>query len=364
MHDTGSLDPTDPSFPELFLRNLARDGTFSHNVKCMGFALMLYTVGLFIALVTGVLPQYINNYSFLATTVAGGLTLCLMIWASKEIDPVIMQVSSTAKVSESEKFMRFREETKSNQSAVKWYYLLSIGFSLLFAILALLGFIGPSWIYSSSLSIQCRNINLGYYMSWCAIMGYGTGVALNLLRYYSSLVDSYSKRFLTPENVNLLGTVSEKSGLRPLGKLALKFSFACTMPTMAVFVTAISHYLDTGTLLLSKMPYGALVMVYTGILVFVFLFPLRHSHYVLARAKKNALKSLDDMVESIASSGVQNDLEALLKIHGIRSIRERITGTPSWPLNLGIFVRLLVTVLTPMIGGALLQIYLEYFLGR
>lgn len=361
ISDSELLHPTNPSFPELFLKTLAKGGTISYRLKCLGTAFLLYAIGLFTTRATNTFYQYVNDLTFLATTVAGGLTLCFVVSASKQIDPTIRQLDKTVKHSETKEFERFLKEVNGDGSAVKWYYLLAIGFSVFFAVLGVLGIIGPSWV--KFVDPQQRSINLAYYVLWCAVMGYGVGVALYLLRYYSLVINSYSKRFLKPEKINLLDPVNEKSGVKTLGKLALWFNTACTMPTIAILAAIFVSYRRGEELwLLKNLPHAMLVLIYTGILILMFFLPMRQSHHVLIKAKQYRIKSLDNAIQSTFDLRASDDSEALVKLNSILLLRERVEKTPSWPLNLGIFVKFLATVFFPMVGGAVLQLYLEYFL--
>lgn len=357
MPDTQSFHPTNPSFREIFLKTLANDDTLPYKLKCVGFAFILYAFGAFTTLMTNTFSKFIIDYAFLATTVAGGLTLCLIVSACKQIDLTIANLDPAFKHSEKEEFARFLQETNDCRFAVLWYHLLSISFSAFFAILSFLGVIGPPWV--KAIDPASKGINLAYYMLWCAVMGYGVGVALYLLKYYSSTIHAYSERFLTSERINLLIPTFEMSGLRPLGKLSLRFSIACSVPTFAILVTVFSHYMGEGAFLLSKPAYGALTVAYAGILILVFFFPLRQSHRVLVQAKKNAIVHLDKMIQPVIDSNNINDTETLLNLNGICLIRERVLKKSSWPVDLDTLVRFLATVIFPIVGGALLQTLLE-----
>ena len=343
------------------MKTLAKGSTISYRLKCLGIAFLLYTIGIFATGATNTFSQYVNDVTFMATTVAGGLTLCFVVSASKQIDPTIRQLDQALKHSETKDFARFLKEVNDDRLAVRWYYLLAMGFSAFFAVLGVLGVIGPPWV--KFVDPQQRSINLAYYVSWCAVMGYGVGVGLYLLRYYSSAINSYSKRFLTPEKIDLLDPINEKSGVKALGKLALWFSTACTMPSIAILVTIFVSYRRGEELwLLRSSPHVMLVLVYTGILIFIFFFPMRQSHRALVKAKQNTIRSLDKIIKSTLDLRTSGDSEALLKLNSILLLRERVEKTSSWPLNLGIFVKFLATVFFPMVGGAVLQLYLEYFL--
>jgi len=190
------------------------------------------------------------------------------------------------------------------------------------------------------------------------VNGYILGVILNRLKYYNSIIHRYSTEFLTPEKINTL-IPREINGLKPLGRLAYIFIIVCTIPSVSILITNIKTYIE-GNWLFGRPLYMAMMVIYMIILIFLFFFPIRASHYTLQKAKNRDIHQLNEMVKQIACHGIPINPEGCIIYNNLILTKERIMKMPTWPLNASLFIKLLATILFPLIGGTIIQIIFEY----
>lgn len=353
-----TLHPTDPSFPAPFLNTFGNDGVLSYKVKCVSIGFMLYVLGAFVTIASNTFPEYIKDYVYFVCPITGGVTLCLIIHACKQINPTIVELDQTVQHSKKKEFKQFVHKINHDRFGILLYYVFTLGFSTTFAILGYTGVIGPPWV--KAVSQSSAYINRIYYILWCAAMGYILGCGLNRLIYYSFVIDVYCKKFVLPEKINMFIPRTKTSELQPLGMLGLRFNIACTMPTVLILTAVVKVYLEGRVLLLTRPIYAIMTVVYLAILILIFFFPLRNSHYTLKKAKEGTINHLNTLTKQVADAGVPNDPEGLAKLNSIYLTVERIKKTTTWPLNFDLLVKLLATIMFPIVGGAILQILFEY----
>jgi len=355
------LYPTNPSFPEVLLKTLGNNGRLSYKIKSISFLFILYSMGLFVTVTTNTLDLYIKDYPFFVQTIICGITFYAIIDCLKEINSTFSQLNHIMGTRKKE-FNYFIDKVNSSSNAVYFYYLYTLGLGIIFPLLGYYIFIGPDYVNMASQNI--KYINRIYYLTYLAIMGYGIGCVLNRLIYYSSVIHKYCKKFLLPEKLNMLNPI-EMDKLKSLGVLAFKFTFACTIPTIVILTNIFRVYTERGPtatreILYNYPIYAILIVTYVVILVLVFFLPIRMSHDTLIKAKKRGLEHINDMFKQITQKMKTINPEELQTLNNIIITHKRVSQTPTWPLNLGLFVKLLTTVLFPLIGGTILQLSFEY----
>jgi len=370
MSDIVSLTPTNVQFPEIILRVLGNNGRLSYKIKCLAFGLLLYLVGLFITTLTNTNHIYLSDYPWLIKNLVSGFTFYAIIRALHQINPTLLMVSYSLYNYNETKYIKFVENINKDKNAGLFYHIFTLVSSFIFSMLSIFMFIGPYWV-QPTLSSRVFIINKSYYVIVQAILGYGIGVVLNRLFYYFKLMNKYFYQILTPESINLI--VPKKGGfLHPIGELSLKFTIACTIPSVIIIYRVSTEYLKIGidgiiNIIQVKPVYILMVFTYLIILIIVFFYPIRRSHYILISAKEVAIHYVDDIINEIIQSNKRDELEKLRTLNDVITTRERINKTSTWPINPSLIFKITSILLFPffsLIVSILLQIYLEITLSN
>lgn len=356
MLDEEVLHPTKPSFPEFLLKCFGNNGVLSYKTKCVSIGIILYVLGALTTLSSNSFYGFLNDYAFFVNTIVGSITFCAIVRSCKKMNATFAQLDKTIEHSKDKRFGDFVNEIDRNPMSALWYYVPSVGFAILFAIFGYSGIIGPPWV--KEVTLEARIVNHSYYILWCAVMGFILGVALNRLFYYSSAIHKFCTRFVVPEKIRFL-IPEEAGGLKPLGNLALSFCVACTIPSLAIFVTNVKTYIE-GDPLFNRPIYVLMMVIYVSILSIVAFFPIKASHNTLREAKQIVIGQLDELIVKTEKEVTHTNPEGFLTLNSIVSMRDRASKAPIWPLNISLFIKFLTTILFPLIGGALTQVWFEY----
>lgn len=358
---------TKPPYPTLFLRRVANDGLLSYGTKCFALGMIPYFLGWPVTFVSGALPIFASDWMFLVLSLAATLGFIGVIHASKHIDKAVANVSKTMDLSERD-LRVFRENARKEMwtyqpMVSKWrklspfrWYLLHVSSPIIFlVVLGSFNVFGCPWIkldYSYS-----SWISLSYYFSWLVLMGYIIGASVNRLCYYAFLINDYCKGFLLSHESKLsLLDLGKIEGLKPLGRLSLLFVLPISIvPTIVILLSIVNGMFLNRTglsMFISPLTYFVLVG-YSTFLVFVFFFPMRHLHSLLMRAKKRDLVTLMDHV-CVACHNT--DLNTMA--NGLIA-RQHVKGSPTWPFDMELMTKVFITILFPIIAGAIFQCLVE-----
>jgi hypothetical protein len=372
----GSINPTNPPFRTFLLSRIINDGRLSYKIKCMSLGTVPYMFGFLVTQISGTVDKYLKDYGFLALSLIASVTLLAIVYASKQIKSTISQLDHVIHHSENERFQEFCEDTRlevwkdeklssaaGRLSPFQWYIIqIAIPTSLLLVLACIdSAEIGPNWLKEINPFTFAWYLNFAYYLLWLVLMGYIIGVSANRLGYYGFLINDYCRKFFFSgkRELNFCDPTVCKS-LKPIGKLALKFNLALSLPpTLAIIILMVKGFLETrNTIMSSPVLVSSISIVmlatYSIVLSFVFFYPIKHLHRAMKLAKKKALQKIENQMKDIS--------EDMSKLGGMMVIREHIAKLSTWPFDTSLFIKVMGSVFFPILAGALLQVIIERML--
>jgi len=362
-HD--KFDMTIPSYPAPFRSWLVRSGSISYKFKCLSIGPFLYIVGTLTTLATNTFHEFVLDYAFLLGCIISSVALCGIVYGCKQISPTINQLDETVEHSKDTRFKNFIFEMTNEGSwcGVRnryWYYSHAFGLAVLVAISAYLGFIGPPWV--KDVSQRFGWINHFYFFGfWAPVMGYILGLGFELAWMYADSINRYCSGFVKADKIKLY-PLEGSGGLKALGKLAVKINIACVTPMVYILVVLFKTWTERGTTLMGNPLYLSMLAIYATVLALVFFYPIMPAHKALVSAKAKAKDCLNRMAKQSFGQGVFVDSpENCILLSSILSSRQSLNKVSTWPLDLRLSIWSMSTILFPLIGGAILQIWFELF---
>jgi hypothetical protein len=370
------MNPTNPPFKTFLLKRIINDGRLSYKVKCISLGVVPYLFGFVVTQISGTVDKYVRDYGFLTLSLAASVTFSIIIYACRQIEPTLSELDHTVHHSEHERFPDFCEATKNEiwkdeqlssaagrLSPFHWYIIhIAIPTSFLL-VLALVGSaqIGPNWLTEISPYGFAWDLNFAYYLLWLVLMGYIIGVSANRLGYYGFLINDYCKKFVLcgKRELDFCNPIACKS-LRPVGRLALKFNLALSLPpTLAIVVLMGKGFGETHTTFITSPPLVSITSItllatYSAVLLFAFFYPIKHVHKSMELAKEKALLRIENQMKNISDN--------ISELGGMMMVKEQAMKASTWPFDTSLFIKVMVSVLFPVIAGAFLQVALERLL--
>jgi len=387
------FEPAAFPFREYLISTIGKDGHFQYYHKCILFGVMLYVIGLIVALLSGTLflypvggatSGYLLDYYIPVVSGVTAFTSLFAIRATRGLDDKLVYTDQClydkracdddAKVTKRadqgqkmtpdkdtlKRLSEVEEHMKGNpwfekSSAHKRYYALSIFFGVLGFFVGLSSALSGAgnWIYPQYI------ISSVFWMAFCFYVGRTVGALLFIslrgiavtARYCEEHVKFDSSSCLNPDNLN---------GLKKMGQFSFELDVAAAIPGFAFFAS----YLK-GT------PIGSFASIaclaaYTVVLVLVFFLPLRPFHAKMASAKEEAIKQVNRMSRGVYSR-ISNESElanpqVIGALRDIYLLHERVSEEPVWPLNFGLRVKFAGTVTFPILVSVF-SAYLSKLLG-
>lgn len=359
---SSEFDITLPPYPAPFRRRLASNGILSYKVKCLSIGPILYILGALTTLATDTFHEYINDYAFFVACMILSVSFCGVVYACKQISPTINDLDKTDEHSKNSEFRGFinfatQEGYWYHIRDRYWNYLHTFGLSALSVIVAYLGIVGTPWV--REVGLNARQVNHVYYMFWAAIMGYIVGLAFELTWGYSYVINRYCQDFIQVDNIRLL-PLEEAGGLKPLGKLAFRINIASALPTIYGLTVIFKEWTEKGTTLLDKPFQLFILVVYVPVLTLIFLYPIYPAHKKILEAKQKAKENLSDMIKRTFTIRTLDNLESYDSLNSLLSTHSNLRRVSTWPLSLRLSIGSAVTILFPLIGGVILQIWFEF----
>lgn len=371
------FDVTSFEFPEFFFSVLGSDGKLPFWVKCIGFASLLYSIGVVVNFVsntllpltgTSVEIPYLMDYSFMTICAVLGCSLAFFLSTLRKLDDTIMEVSrrigALSTPADEKKFMEFISWIKQwmpvdERLVLKpsfWYYLETIGGAILGAL------VGVYWsIYSTDLFWGRAQyaVSAVYFVFFCAVVAYVIGAVMFGAMGSVKAIRRYCRDFITQDRVLALNP-DRVGGLRPLGQFSLGLDISFALPSFVIFSyliqgVSITHPVVATTLLL-----------YTSILIVVFFIPLSAAHDSMLEAKERAYAQVNEIFKEInskISAGKKRfnfkHMEALKDVY---FLHEKVSKMAVWPLNIGIVLKFVATSSFPVVGS-LIVAYVSQLIG-
>lgn len=353
------------------MHRIINDGRLPYKVKCFSLGIMLYALGLLVTRVSDTFELFFLDYGFFAMSMGSSLTLLGIIYACKQINPTLNLLDKTIHHSEHDRYEEFLNSAKheewldtlvqpttSKLSPFHWYILHIASPIVLLLVLGCLHLIGPCWVKDIQLFSTKWYINFSYYLFWLAFVGYIIGISLNRLGYYAFLINDYCRIFICSPKKKLDFRNSKViEGLRPIGKLALKFNFALSFaPTLVMIIILTRDWLQHQSSVLISPIHVAMLVTYSIFLVFIFFFPIKSIHDTMVTAKKEALEDVQLKIEE--------SIEKIRDLGAALIVKKQIEITSTWPYDMGLFAKIVGTVLFPVLAGAILQFMFEIALFK
>jgi len=347
--------PTNPPFPEVFLRFFANDGLLSYRTKCLSVGIIFYLLGAFAAYISGMLYYYFIDYGHFLVSVVAGVSFYLIINVCKQINPTIAELDNVMHHSDEEKFEGFVQ--RWTYDFPYWYYLClttGITVALVQNLFPELWTVWPEWF---SRGLQEPLIRL-YSLLWGICVNSLIAVSFNRMTYYTFFVNAYCRDYIRNAKLDFLVT-DVSTDLKGLGKLAVKACLAVALPILIEGVNFFKYLSKYGKI--SNWHCFGLV-AYVGVLVFTLLFPLRHAHKAMVNGKKEAVSNVNKEIRRTQGE-ISADSKGFLKMHNLLRVRERAKAISTWPLDFVLYSKFAAAVMFPIVAGAILQIAFEHILS-
>lgn len=78
----------------------------------------------------------------------------------------------------------------------------------------------------------------------------------------------------------------------------------------------------------------------------------------MLNAKRDTISFIDSKIHDLHTD-IAEDISALTDLGQLFTLRERLNKTSAWILNTQLFLKFLLTIFLPILGGAIVQIILE-----
>ncbi len=364
MTGNHEFDLSVPQFPAPFRRFLVEDGILSYKYKILGFPPFLFILGALITLATNTFHVYIVDWGVYVIVIVASVSLFGIVYVCKQVDDTLSELDKTFEHSKNEEFKGFIDEIKSERTWCSipyryWYYLHTYGLAAGFLTAYSIGLWGSrSW--GGNVDPTAGLVNDIFAFILISILGYWVGLGFNLAWEYAYYVNKYCKGFVKAENVELLPS-EDAGGLKPLGKLALTMDIAVATPALWAFALYHAMWME-GTFLASLPVNLAYLGIYCIVLAIVFFYPISPLHTTLVKAKRTRTEKVGSKIKQVFREEKLDSLESYRFISDLLSTHSALRKAPTWPLDLRMSIGTAVTILFPLIGGAILQIWFEVLL--
>ena len=362
-----TIDLSKFSFPEFLLSTVCRDARFPYWVKCTSLGLVLYMIGALCAILTKAFTYFLD-YPFLSASLVLGISLTLLAHTTRELGKALVHCNKRLRLQDGSRHRAFNEFVSWVQAwapmnastfgrPVFWYYLETLGGVLLGS---LMGFYWSHYSQTIWWGTPGFGVSSAFFIAYCALGGYLVGAAVFMIMGLVKILRAYSTRFISADRILALNP-DRVGGLKPFGQLLLDLNIALSVPGTAAFV-----YIGMYPALVEH-PYTWLLLVlYTGLLVVVFLVPAMPAHGAMMAAKEAALEKVNTaflQVNSvIATKFSKYDHATADALGDVYLMYEKASGMSVWPLDLAIAIKLSLTSLYPIVGS-LVTAYLIYLMG-
>jgi hypothetical protein len=353
------FDITVPRFPAPLRRFLVSNNLFSYKAKCIIIGPIFYLLGALVSFFTGTFTEYFLHYPTFMAFLTSSLTLCGIVYACKQVSVTIYDLNPTIEHSKDDKFQVFISNINNERTWHKlrmryWYYIHIIGFAIAFAGAAYFGLYGPPiWVVYADQSIRWI-INLYFYAVAAPAIGYIVGNCFNLAMEFLYDVNYYSTTFIKADKLKLFPP-EEIAGLKPIGTLAWKFNAAVVIPVFFALSIILDNLIREGITLLDKAVYPLALSLYVVFLSFVFLYPIWPVHNALAEAKKKAIEQSNLLIRQKSDIKLLENPTNYQSLDNLLLVNKKIRKFKTWPLDLPSSLRSVVTILSPLISGGVLN---------
>lgn len=364
MREKNNLDFLSFEFPEVFLRFFGSDGRLPYFLKCIALGIIAWTPGLTVTYLSGTLSMYLADAAHFSFDIGLGISLFIIVYLCRRINPTLQEVDSLAQHSRDEGFPKFVKDW--NNSSSFWYYLCAIAPPVLFFITDLLHVLAPGvphgpyppWADESVVSWEIVRLNTPYIAFEHAIVGLLLGIGFNRFLHYLLFIRDYGRSFLYNTNLDLLFQ-NIMDGLKPLGRLALESSLVITVPLCLVSISFFEHLIRK-----QCMSYTWLFALigFVVVLMLTVIFQVICPRRILLNAKRDAISFVDSKILELRTR-IANDISGLSTLGELFTLRERLDKTSTWIFDTTLVFRFFLTIFLPILGGAIIQIVLEYLIS-
>jgi hypothetical protein len=359
------FDLTIPTFPAPFKRWLVSNGTMSYKFKCLSYGLVMYLLGAVITIAVNTFDRYVVDYPTAIACAVSSITLYGLVHGCKEVSSTINQLDKRIEHTKDKKFHDFvdfftNEHCWHGLSDRYWYYLLMLGL----IIGLLVGY--SSGLFDFPPYVQQAGQNIAWLRPLASLIfsfssGYAVSSGFFLAHRYAVCINMYCNEFVKPEKARLF-PVEEAGGFKSLGKLALRINIASVTPAAYALSVVYRGWIEKGYTLLNRPIYVLCLIIYACALFFIFFHPLVPVHTALVDAKTRAAEHVDEMFERKFSQGITQNAEDFQFLSNLIVTRQYINRVPTWPLSPRLSFGSAISILFPIIGGAILQICFELWL--
>jgi|GEM_PF-4435142 len=344
------IDLTLSPFPEFLLSTLCRDGRLSYKIKCVGLGVILYLIGVIIAsFESGTLQKFLFAYPFAVVFIVLSITLIALTSFFRKIDDGILRLEKVI-CSDRIKLDEFIESAQSGKNipfaGAFWYYFTSITFGIL------------GFLFSYFLVIPKLTPLLIYYLALWIFISFLAGCLWNKIVVGIMILREYCKKFVTSDKIMPLNP-DKTGGLSILGRISLELDIALAIPAILIPV-----YHGIAKVSLTDPAAMGLILLYTAGLAVVFFLPLSSAHDVMLEAKERELLKINGIFRKIyAKIPVHDeplDPKLLEQLRDLYFLHEKVRKMVVWPLDIGLILKYLFTVLFPIIIGVTTELVLRW----
>jgi hypothetical protein len=337
----------------------------SYKLKCLSYGLVLYLTGVALAATVNTLDYYIADYPIAVACGISSIALYGLAHGNKGVSITINQLDERTEHSKEKEFHQFVDYLKRENRWLGlrdryWYYALTFGLitSIFVAFLSGL-FDGPLFILNAGQNFPwLRPVALLVFSSG---LGYALSNGFCLAHGYAFCINKYSDEFVKPEKTRLFPS-EEAGGFKPLGILALRINIASAIGVVYALTIMYKGWVEKGYTLLNRPIYMFLLIIYACALAYIFFYPLMPVHTALANAKKRASDHINNMIKQKSKKGFPQKPEDCQALGSLLTARQNINRVPTWPLSSRLSIGSAASILFPLVGGAILQIWIEFWL--
>lgn len=361
------------NFREFLLSSLGRSGVLPYQVKCIGFGILLYVIGLVCAFasntlyITVYLPPtepngspipknvgFLDDMHFLVVVIVLGVTLTALITVLNKTDATIKKLNALSTTEENKRFIDFVKKVKTPPKsfflrADFWYYLDTIGGALIG------GALGFYWVTHPNTpwwGIIDQGISAYFFVAACAVVAYVVGAAVFVTVGAVQMITRYCSYCITPKTILPLNP-DKVGGLKPLGQFSLELDFVLAIPSL-VILSSLVQGVD-----LKDPTVAGVIILYTVFLVIMFFIPLSAVHNSMLTAKEQARVRTNtmfrDMYSRISEDDKPTDEKTLESLKNLYFLYEKAEKMAVWPLDLGIIIKFTATSTFPIVASVIID---------
>lgn len=357
------FDVSVPPFPAP-LRKWLVNGSNTYKIKCLSIGPLLYILGVLITYNTNTLNEFINDFIPLIACIVSSITLFGIVYATKQIGPVIKELDKRIEHSRKKRFQDFILNIKYERSWCYipnryWYYLHTYGLALsLLIAIHITGNFGrlPSWVVIADGDAQW--VNYLYFLLAITLIGFFAGLAADLAWEYAYHIHTYCNDFVNVDSIKLYPP-EEAGGLKPLGKLAFKMNIAVVTPVFYVLSWLYKLWAIEGKTILATPTSLLYLLMYVLFLATIFIYPIYPAHKALVKAKVKEITHIDELIRQNCGTGSLSNPQKYELLNNLLVTRNNLNKFLTWPLDVRLSIGSAISILFPLIGGAILQIWFE-----